>query len=329
MTSSTPDEQITREEEELYDRQIRLWGASGQIRLRQTKVLVIGMKGVGNELCKMLVLAGVHTVEIMDNENVTEVEYQSKSEYFIDKEGIGKNRAEASLDRLKILNPKVIVVANTSTVELQNSEFFQKFDIICVTIPSVELITKLEGIAEASKIKLFVAWSCGLLGLAYHRMWLDTDSGLRLKNTLELPLDTMRYGKWRFAVHTTYLIYIVAMRFMEEKKRIPDRANFEEDLKHLSEIRDEVYAECPPTNGLIHDIALRNLFGEFGEQCTIVGGFVAQEIIRMITGEDGDLGKYLGPFFLFDPIYFHFGEVKFPEFVAVKKNRQCNIGDYG
>merc|ERR1712018_228112 len=59
---------ISEEEAQLYDRQIRLWGLDAQKRLRSARILVVGMKGLGNEVAKNLVLAGVNSMTILDHE---------------------------------------------------------------------------------------------------------------------------------------------------------------------------------------------------------------------------------------------------------------------
>jgi len=47
-----PSATITEAEAQLYDRQIRLWGLDAQKRLRSAKILVAGMRGLGNEVAK-------------------------------------------------------------------------------------------------------------------------------------------------------------------------------------------------------------------------------------------------------------------------------------
>lgn len=42
-----------------YDRQIRLWGQSGQRRLGEAKIALLGSSGAGIEALKNLVLPGV------------------------------------------------------------------------------------------------------------------------------------------------------------------------------------------------------------------------------------------------------------------------------
>ena len=63
--------QITSSEAALYDRQIRLWGVKAQNRLKNSKVLCVGLNALGAELCKNIVLAGLN-VSILDTHIVTE-----------------------------------------------------------------------------------------------------------------------------------------------------------------------------------------------------------------------------------------------------------------
>ena len=50
-----------------YDRQLRLWGAETQLRLRAARALVVGARALGAEVAKNLVLAGVGSVSLLDN----------------------------------------------------------------------------------------------------------------------------------------------------------------------------------------------------------------------------------------------------------------------
>lgn len=50
---------VSHDESDIYDRQIRLWGADAQNKIRNTKVLYVHMSGVSSEALKNLVLAGV------------------------------------------------------------------------------------------------------------------------------------------------------------------------------------------------------------------------------------------------------------------------------
>src|SRR5689334_22946578 len=63
---------ISADEIALYDRQIRLWGMKAQELIRNANILLIGIKALGNEIAKNLVLAGIGGLTILDHEAVTE-----------------------------------------------------------------------------------------------------------------------------------------------------------------------------------------------------------------------------------------------------------------
>jgi len=56
----------------LYDRQIRLWGMTAQQKIRNANILLVTMKGLGNEIAKNLTLAGIASLTLHDNTPVTE-----------------------------------------------------------------------------------------------------------------------------------------------------------------------------------------------------------------------------------------------------------------
>ena len=64
---------LTAEETELYDRQIRAWGFEAQKRMRESKILIVGLDGAGSENLKNLVLAGLGNITILDDNKVNEL----------------------------------------------------------------------------------------------------------------------------------------------------------------------------------------------------------------------------------------------------------------
>ncbi|VDP99485.1 unnamed protein product [Trichobilharzia regenti] len=82
-----PQNAITEEEAELYDRQIRLWGVESQNRLKQSKILLLGMNALAAEIAKNIVLAGISSLTIIDD----------------------KQRSDAVISRTQDLNPMVKV----------------------------------------------------------------------------------------------------------------------------------------------------------------------------------------------------------------------------
>ena len=74
---------VTEQEVTQYDRQIRLWGLEAQNRLRSSKILLFGLKPLGAEICKNLVLAGIGEISVCDSEPINE---KVKRKYRCDRE---------------------------------------------------------------------------------------------------------------------------------------------------------------------------------------------------------------------------------------------------
>ncbi|MBS7611359.1 HesA/MoeB/ThiF family protein [Candidatus Bathyarchaeota archaeon] len=102
---------LSASELERYDRQIRIpgFGVEGQMKLKNSKVAVVGVGGLGCAVSIYLVAAGVGRVVLIDKEkfelnnlNRQVLGYQSD---------LGKLKVEAAKAKLKELNPEVEVEA--------------------------------------------------------------------------------------------------------------------------------------------------------------------------------------------------------------------------
>jgi ubiquitin-like 1-activating enzyme E1 A len=79
---------LSADEIALYDRQIRLWGAQAQERIRSANILLISLRALGTEIAKNLTLAGVKSLTIVDGDVATEEDLGCQ--YFLRQEDIGK-----------------------------------------------------------------------------------------------------------------------------------------------------------------------------------------------------------------------------------------------
>ncbi|KAI1265900.1 hypothetical protein F5Y18DRAFT_30792 [Xylariaceae sp. FL1019] len=95
------------EKEKKYDRQLRLWAASGQAALESANILVVnsGAGTVGVETLKNLVLPGIGKFTIADDAIVSEADLGVN--FFLDKSCLGKLRSECCTKLLLELNPEV------------------------------------------------------------------------------------------------------------------------------------------------------------------------------------------------------------------------------
>ena len=122
---------LTNQEQHHYNRHIILdeIGESGQLKLKQAKVLVIGAGGLGCPILQYLTAAGVGTLGIIDHDVVDQSNLQRQVLYSYN--SIGKYKAEVAATTLSDLNPniefEVYLQKLTKDIAL---ELFSRYDII-------------------------------------------------------------------------------------------------------------------------------------------------------------------------------------------------------
>lgn len=95
---------MTHKDLERYSRQVMLpeIGEAGQQRLREARVLVVGVGGLGSPIALYLAAAGVGCLGLIDDDTVSESNLQRQVLYTEDE--IGKPKVHCAARRLKALN---------------------------------------------------------------------------------------------------------------------------------------------------------------------------------------------------------------------------------
>jgi len=93
------------EELERYSRQIPVIGVEGQLRLKNSSILVAGAGGLGSIILYYLVAMGVGRIIVIDEGLVELSNLQRQILYTVD--DIGKPKATVAYHKLKKLNPNV------------------------------------------------------------------------------------------------------------------------------------------------------------------------------------------------------------------------------
>jgi ubiquitin-activating enzyme E1 len=97
-------------DENLYSRQIAVYGLDAVKNLGNSSVLINGLNGTSLELIKHLILSGIETISILD---ISEVKLEDLSDtYYLKEEDIGKNKLGCVINSLRSLNPYVKVLEN-------------------------------------------------------------------------------------------------------------------------------------------------------------------------------------------------------------------------
>lgn len=106
----------------LYSRQIGTFGMETMGKLIQMDVLLIGMRGLGVETAKNLILAGPRSVTLYDPNMVTWGDLSSN--FYTKEEHVGKvSRANAVVTKLSELNGNVKVKVIDQLVELDLANY--------------------------------------------------------------------------------------------------------------------------------------------------------------------------------------------------------------
>ena len=96
---------LSTEEEQQYNRHLILdeIGKSGQLKLKNSKVLVIGAGGLGCPILQYLTAAGIGTIGIVDHDTIDKSNLQRQVLYTHD--DLGQLKAEVAANKLSRLNP--------------------------------------------------------------------------------------------------------------------------------------------------------------------------------------------------------------------------------
>ncbi|KAI9153966.1 hypothetical protein LWI28_019105 [Acer negundo] len=110
-------------DEDLHSRQLAVYGRETMRRLFASNVLISGMQGLGAEIAKNLILAGVKSVTLHDEGDVEL--WDLSSNFIFSEDDVGKNRALASVQKLQELNNSVVVSSLTAELTKEQLSDFQ------------------------------------------------------------------------------------------------------------------------------------------------------------------------------------------------------------
>jgi len=130
---------FTDEEKERYSRQIVLdeIGYNGQIKLREGKVCLIGVGGLGSPIAMQLTAMGVGTLRIIDRD-VIEISNLHRQTLY-DMNDIGYPKAEAAAKKLKAINPRLNIEALTVSVNEDSvGDIVKGMDVVVDGLDSIE-----------------------------------------------------------------------------------------------------------------------------------------------------------------------------------------------
>lgn len=144
-------------DEGLYSRQLYVLGHEAMRRMAASDVLISGLGGLGVEVAKNVILAGVKSVTLHDVKACSIKDLSSQ--FYLSESSIGQNRAVVTCEHLSELNQ---YVPTTSYDGQLDEEFCKKFRVIVLTQNDEAEHKRIAQIARKFNIALIIAQTSGL-----------------------------------------------------------------------------------------------------------------------------------------------------------------------
>jgi len=141
-----------------YSRQIILpeIGETGQQKLQDARVLVIGAGGLGCPVLQNLALAGVGNIGIVDGDVVDETNLHRQLLYIL--KDCGKSKAETAKKAILELNPEIKVTAFSEFFTTQNApRIVEGYDIIVDCTDAITVRYLINDVSVAKRIPMVYA----------------------------------------------------------------------------------------------------------------------------------------------------------------------------
>uniref|UniRef100_A0A8D3DA32 Ubiquitin-activating enzyme E1 n=1 Tax=Scophthalmus maximus TaxID=52904 RepID=A0A8D3DA32_SCOMX len=146
-------------DEGFYSRQLYVLGHEAMQRMATADVLVAGVRGLGVEIAKNVILSGVRSVTVQDEGHTGWTDLSSQ--FFLKEANLGQNRATCSLQQLSDLNPHVRVSAHDGPLD---EELLLRFQVVVLTDSSLDDQRRFGDLCHSRGIKFIVADTKGLCG---------------------------------------------------------------------------------------------------------------------------------------------------------------------
>ncbi|TFK68056.1 hypothetical protein BDN72DRAFT_888691 [Pluteus cervinus] len=222
-----------------YDRQLRLWAASGQSALENARILAISATATSTSILKNLVLPGIGHFTILDPQQVTPQD--AGNNFFLEgQNSIGKSRAKEATRLLAELNEDVNSAADERSLEeiLESEtgrEWIKEFTLIIAHNLEKGLLDRLAKLLweDAKSPTLVVVRSAGFLAefyIQFHEHTIidshsDSTPSLRIDKPFPALLDyalSLDFDKMDPTDHGHVPYVYILVRALEEWKKTHD-----------------------------------------------------------------------------------------------------------
>lgn len=146
---------------EQFSRTELLLGREGMERLRNARVAVFGIGGVGGHAAEALARSGVGALELIDNDMVSVTNINRQIVATLD--AVGKYKTDVMKERIALINPDAEVVSRKCFFLPENSdEFdFSRYDYVVDAVDTVSAKIELVMKAKAAGVPIISSMGAG------------------------------------------------------------------------------------------------------------------------------------------------------------------------
>ena len=159
---------LSEKELDRYSRQVMLEqiGYQGQLKLKQAKVCVVGVGGLGNPITARLVAMGVGKLRIVDRD-VIELSNLHRQTMF-NEDDVGQVKVETAAKKLRKLNPEVVIEELPVSInDFTAVDVVDGCDVVIDALDSVNASYSLNKACVEKKIPFVTGGAVGVTGQSF------------------------------------------------------------------------------------------------------------------------------------------------------------------
>ncbi|GLC36229.1 E1 ubiquitin-activating protein [Pleodorina starrii] len=149
-------------DENLHSRQLAVYGREAMKRMATSSVMISGANGLGVEIAKNVILAGVRSVTVHDTATVTLSDLSAQ--FYLSEQDVGRNRAEACREKLQELNTSVAVHAAAGPL---TDDFVKQFQVVVCTTANLVEAKRLNALCHSAGIAFIWAQTRGVFARVF------------------------------------------------------------------------------------------------------------------------------------------------------------------